>query len=193
MSLPEKVQALQKQLAISENEKAYRELFEIFHSPLLKYAYSIFPSRQASEEIVSDVFIKIWERRKELDKIENLKLYLFKATHNTAINYLRNHRKYHSAFLFNFERGSISPYPDPEQIMMNSELEARLYEAIQGLPPKCRQIFLLAKIYKIKYKGIAEIMNISVNTIDNQLAIAVKKIALAINVKLRNKNSRSFY
>lgn len=192
MSTVENVRLLQERLAISGDETAYRELFGVFRQPLMRYAFSVFPVKEAAEEIVSDVFIKLWEIRKQVHKIDNLKLYLFKATHNTALNYLRNHKKHQYEILYNVPLSYASPSPNPEQVMMNSELENRLRKAISELPPKCRLVFLLAKEYKLKYREISEILNISVKTIDNQLAIAVKKLALAINVKLK-KNSRSFF
>lgn len=193
MLIDEYINQLKAQIAADGNEIAYRKLYELFYIPLMRMAFSVYPSKEAAEEIVSDVFIKIWLNRKSLHKIEKFKSYLFKATYNKALNYLRNHKKYQYELLSDYTLDFLSPAPNPEQIMMNSELEKRIHAAIQSLPPKCRQIFLLVKENNLKYKEVGRILNISVNTIDNQMAIALKKIAESISFKLKQTKHRNFF
>src|SRR5579859_5213274 len=79
---------LQSRIARFDDQKAYKELFTALYSPLLLFAKSMVKSRESAEEIVSDVFIRIWEKRRDLEKIDNLKVYLYVAIRNGALNYL---------------------------------------------------------------------------------------------------------
>ena len=83
------IELLQQQIALFNNQQAYSELFLHFYPSLQQFAFSFLKSKQLSEEAVSDVFIKIWENRKTLHTITNLKFYLFTSTRNTALNYLK--------------------------------------------------------------------------------------------------------
>ena len=84
---PQTISGLQQRIA-SNDQSAYKELFESFYDKLFRLALMITKSRELSEEIVSDVFIGVWRRRDQITRIENLKLYLYVAVKNTSINYL---------------------------------------------------------------------------------------------------------
>ena len=83
---------------------------------------------------------------------------------------------------------SLSPY-NPEQLLITSEAVKKINIEIQKLPPKCRLIFKLVKEDRLRYNEIARLLNISVKTIDNQMAIALKKISSAINFNLKKSHS----
>ena len=89
----EKILELQQRIALHSDQAAYKELYLLFYKPLLQFGYSFVRSHEVSEEIVSDVFVNIWKKRENLSEVQNLKLYLFVSTKNTALNYLRTQKK----------------------------------------------------------------------------------------------------
>ena len=175
-----------QQKVCSENDvNAYGQLYTSFMPKLIQFAKSIIKNKELAEEIVSDVFVKVWEKRAQLCGIENLRLYLYISTKNTALNYLSRHYRKNLVSLddINIEVSTIQY--SPEQILINSEMINRINAAIAMLPPRCRLIFKLAKEDGLKYNEIAKLLNISIKTIDNQMAIAIKKIATSINYDLK--------
>ncbi|NML20125.1 RNA polymerase sigma-70 factor [Pseudoflavitalea sp. G-6-1-2] len=176
---------LQRRIAVYDDPLAYRELFYLFHPPLLQFAQSFVRSPEMAEEIVSDVFIRIWERRAQLQNIDNLAVYLYVSTRNTALKYLMRHQKQASISLDDLKVELESPHQDPEKILLSAEMTKKVKEAIDHLPPRCKMVYKLIREDGLRYKEVAEILNISIKTIDNQLAIALKKIGKAINVNLR--------
>ena len=172
---------LQQAIACLDDVQAYKQLFLLFQPALLQFAVSIIRSRELSEEIVSDVFIKIWQKRQHLDKIENLQFYLFTAVRNRAINKLHEQRKNSAISIDDAPIEIRSIYHDPEQKLISAEMIQEIQAAIQQLPSRCRLIFKLVKEDGLKYKEVAELLHISVKTVENQMSLAFKKIGSAIN------------
>ena len=173
------VKELANQIALHDG-KAYEVLFCEYHPRLLQFAHSISHSREAAEEIVSDVFIKIWNKRQSLPEIENLHFYLYVSTKNQAINYLarQNREKTFSPDEVVVELRSI--YYDPEQLLITAEMLRLLQHAISQLPPRCQLIFKLVKEDGLKYREVAELIGVSIKTVENQMTIALRKIDQSI-------------
>jgi RNA polymerase sigma-70 factor (family 1) len=187
MIIVDDIPELQRRIAQYDDESAYKEVFFRYYSALVEFAFSFIPYRVLAEEVVSDVFMRIWERRSTINQIDNLRVYLYISTKNTALNYLQKQKR--NAFL------ALDEVPedqrlmsiDPEQIMITAEMMKRIQLAVQNLPPRCKLVFKLIREDGLPYREVAEILNISIKTIDNQLAIALKKISLAINFSLKPK------
>jgi len=179
---------LQRRMAVYEDESAYKELFYHLYTPLKRFANGFLKLNELSEEIVSDIFIEIWRRRRDLMKIEDLKVYMYISVKNAALKRLQELNKNTIVSLDNFSADFTSTYSTPEEAILTSELMQTIQGAINSLPPRCKLVYKLAKEDKLQYKEIAAILNISVKTIDNQLSAALKKIATAINFRLeKNK------
>jgi RNA polymerase sigma-70 factor (family 1) len=170
------IKYLQSRIALFGDQKAYKELFTSCYPSLFLFAKSMVKSKESAEEIVSDVFIKIWEKRRELEKIDNLKVYLYVSTRNTALNYLNLQKRTLTNPIEEFQGEFTSIYFDPEQLMITADMLALIKRSIDQLPPKCKIIFKLVKEDGLKYREVAEILEISVKTVENQLAIALQKI-----------------
>jgi RNA polymerase sigma-70 factor (family 1) len=181
----ERLSHLQRRIARFDDQLAYKELFTSLYNYLFHFARNLVKSKESAEEIVSDVFIKIWERRKEIEKIDNLKVYLYISTRNTALNYLEKQKRSATAPIVEFSAAFTSVYLDPEQLMISADLLARIQKAIDQLPPKCRNIFKLVKQDGLKQREVAEVLDISVKTVENQLAIALQKIGKAIHFDIQ--------
>ncbi|WP_188934836.1 RNA polymerase sigma factor [Puia dinghuensis] len=172
---------LQSRIARFDDQTAYKELFTTFYSPLFLFAKSMIKSKESAEEIVSDVFIRIWERRRQLEKIENLKVYLYVSVRNAALNHLSQQKRTGTNPLEEFHAEFTSIYFDPEQLLITADMLAFIKKAIDQLPPKCKIIFKLVKEDGLKYREVAEILNLSVKTVENQVAIALQKIGNTVS------------
>ena len=182
------VRDLQRRIAIYEDEAAYKELFMILFHSLTRFATGIVHSKETAEEIVSDVFISIWNDRARLNEIEDLQLYIFIAVKNNAIRKLKQQNKRVTISIDEIDVEMDSLYQNPEDQVMSSESLHHIETAINSLPPRARLVFKLAKEDKMRYKEIANLLNISVKTVDNQLSIALKKLAQAVGTPFRKKS-----
>jgi RNA polymerase sigma-19 factor, ECF subfamily len=180
---PENIRLLQQAIACFDDTQAYKQLFLLFYPSLVSFAVSITKSKELSEEIVSDVFLRIWEKRQQLDKVENLSFYLFSAVKNRCLNQLEG-QKNKATFQINDTAIEFrSLYDDPEQRLISAETINEIEKAIQDLPPRCRLIFKLVKEEGFKYKEVAELLQLSVKTIENQMSLAFKKIGMAVQLR----------
>ena len=180
MIAPARIQFLKERIARFNDQQAYRELYMAFFPPLLQFANGFIKSRQSAEEIVSDVFITIWEKRNRLEHISNLKLYLYTATRNTAINYITRHNKVMITELSELPIEPQSLHYDPERMLITSEMKKMIAEAINSLPTRCKLIFKLVKEDELKYREVAELLKVSIKTVETQMSIALKRIGEAI-------------
>jgi RNA polymerase sigma-70 factor (ECF subfamily) len=179
------IKVLQQRLAEEDSTEAFGQLYMAYMQHLLQFAKSIIRNHELAEEIVSDVFIRIWQNRKKVADIDNLKLYLYVSTKNTALNYLSRHFRKQSLSLDEMTVNLSTASYNPEELLITSEAVKRIEHEIRQLPPRCKLIFKLVKEDGLKYNDIAQLLNISVKTIDSQMAIAVKKISSAIHFELK--------
>ncbi|MFI5152270.1 MAG: RNA polymerase sigma-70 factor [Chitinophagales bacterium] len=185
MIAADKIQYLQIRISRYEDQHAYKELFTGLYSYLYHFAFSFVKSKQSAEEILSDVFIKIWEKRKVLEKIDNLKVYLYVATRNTSLNYVEKQKRTATYNIDELEGTINGFYFDPEQLLITAEMATRIKKAVDELPPKCKLVFKLVKEDGLRYREVAEIMNISEKTVENQLGIALRKIGKAVDFDIK--------
>jgi len=176
------IRELQMRIAFSEDMKAYKELYLLMFDSLFRFSYSFVKSKQAAQELVSDVFVKLWQIRSQLNAIDNLKPYLFGITKNFSLSYLARASKNLSIQLDDIDLDeidieSIIEFKNPEDLYISKETIKNIMQAIRDLPPQCQIIFSLVKVEGLKYKEVAKLLNISVFTVRNQVAIATKKIA----------------
>ena len=176
-----RIQYLQGRISRFDDQLAYKELFTSFYPSLFQFVSGILKSRQSAEEIVSDLFLKIWEKRKALEEIHNLRVYCFVSARHLSINQLEKQKRQHYTNIDDYRGRLIHPGPDPEQSMISAEMLRRIQGVIEELPPRCKMSFKLVKEYGFKYREAAEILQVSEKTIENQLSIALKKISSAIH------------
>jgi len=178
----------QQQIACEGDEKAFAELFRHFYDRLLHFCIQYVHSREAAEEIVSDVFVKIWNRRSELEKVVNLEVYLFVAVKNHSLNYLEQYSSLRISPI-NEETGiaELTNSVDPEKTMEWKEILFRMDQEVSRLPDQCRRVFKLIKEEGFKYKDVAEILNISPRTVETQLFRAMKRLNEIIGPYMFNR------
>lgn len=175
------IYALQQRVALLADQSAFKRLYNFFYPMLLRFACSFVKNKEAAEELIADIFIRIWQQRSGLTEINNLKVYLYTAAKNKCVNYLK-HSKWPEDPLDTAEVHLMKFNVDPEQLMITAEMMKGIEQAVTSLPPRCKLIFQLIREQGFRNKDVAEILGISVNTIDVQLAIAIKRISKAINL-----------
>jgi len=179
---------IQKRIAESE-EQALAELYQQFHKKLQLFSKAIVRNDELAEELVEDVFVKLWCNRSRITEIENITVYLYVAVKNKSLNTLSRKATELVTSGFDFLDIDVNDEaPGPQDLMITAEMMQRMHKAIEALPPRCKMIFKLIREDGLKYKEVAEILNISVNTIDAQMAIAVKRICMALNLNPANKS-----
>jgi RNA polymerase sigma-70 factor (ECF subfamily) len=188
MSNSENIRYWQRQIACEGDEKAFSELFRYFYDRLLYFSIQYVYTREAAEEIVSDVFVKIWNRRSELEKIANLEVYLFVAVKNHSLNYLEQYSSLRITPL-NDDTGlsQLTNSIDPERTMEWKEILFKMDQEVGRLPDQCRRVFKLIKEEGFKYKDVAEILNISPRTVETQLFRAMKRLNEVIGPYITNR------
>jgi RNA polymerase sigma-70 factor (family 1) len=181
------IKILQQQIALYEDMKAYETLYGIVSPQLKNFCFSFVKSNEAAEEIVSDVFIKLWQIRNKLPEIENLKVYLYTIAKNFCLNYIARNFKNPIIRLDEMDIEPVVNVGSPEDLCISADAVNQIQQCIRELPQQCRIIFQLVKEDGMSYKEAAAILNISVLTVRNQVFIATRKIAALIPPYLQSK------
>ena len=164
-------------LSVSKNadERAFRMLFDHYFSRLIPFANYHINNAFQSEEIIADVFIKIWQQRVKLADIKHFDRYLYTAVRNGCYNYLRDNKRKNHVWIVE-ECPILIEAENPENIYTSLELKSLLLEAVSKLPPKCRIVFRMVREDGLKYQEVADLSGISVKTVDVQVGRAVARI-----------------
>ncbi|MEX0315555.1 MAG: RNA polymerase sigma factor [Allomuricauda sp.] len=156
------------------NADAYAYLVDTYNHKLCLYANSLMNDIPISEDIVQNVFIRVWERRDNLKSSFSIKSYLYKSVYNACINEYKKNQSV-TALEKKYIEELDRIVEDKDEAALE-KLIGLVKEAIQELPPKCKEIFLLSKKEGLTNMEIAEYLNISKNTIERQINIAFSKI-----------------
>ncbi len=171
---------LQEKVALHRDERAYKKLFLFYYPLLLRFSCGIVRKPEVAEEVVSDVMTRIWEKKAALSLIDNLRVYLYTATRNLSLKHLAK-EKY--GLVVELENVSVLcdiGIPSPAQILINQEWKQVLANAIKKLPPKCQMVYKLIREDGLSYSEVGQVMEISVNTVDRHLNIALHKLIDAL-------------
>ncbi len=155
----------------------YKNLFNEFYEPLCQYAMIYLNSQDIAEEIVHELFIWLWEKRSNLNIHTSLKSYLFSSVRNRCFNYKRDNKSQTSLddVFSELEGEVLQEICDYEQLDFE-QLQVLVKSAIEELPTKCREIFLLSRESELTYAQIAEELSVSKKTVENQIGIALKRL-----------------
>lgn len=145
--------------------EGFEKLFRDLYSPIAKKIFFIIKDTQAAEDLAQDIFIKLWEKRNTLEVSVSLPAYLHRAASNRAFNHLRNTHSF-----LEIESLSELETSPVEEI----DFENRYKKLLDLLPPACRAIFIMSREDEMSYKEIAENLNISIKTVENQMTKALK-------------------
>ena len=166
---------LQSQVAVGDT-RAFRQIFDALFSNLTKFSFSFVHSKEAATEIVDELFVQLWVKRDDIMKINDLRVYLYTATKNASLNYISKKAKQIELEPYENLQVQMTDLVSPEQIMISKEMLQKIKEAIDSLPPRCKLIFKFVREDGLSYSEVAEILGLSIKTIDSQMVIAVARI-----------------
>jgi len=151
---------------------SFRQLFDRQFYPLCQFLSYYTTNRMVIEELVQDVFVKLWEDRNTL-QIKSVNAYLYTSARNRMLNHIRDEKK-RNLLLEQWVQDEMRK--EGEDCFNIEEFNQKVQTAVELLPHKCRKIFDLSKKEKFTYKQIAEQLDISVKTVETQMGIALRKI-----------------
>lgn len=153
---------------------AFDEIYRRYSKRLYLFVFGIIKSKKDAEDVVQEVFVKIWENRSKIKQYLSFQSYLFTIAHNTTISLLRNKMK-DDKFIENIKLLQYSEKGDSVQAEIEfNELNKKLQTSLNSLPERQRQVYLLSREEGLSYKQIAEKLEISINTVENQMVKALK-------------------
>jgi len=175
------IKHLQQQIARYGDEQAFAALFRHFYDRLLRFSIQYVHVHEAAEEIVSDIFVKVWNKRETLETIQNLEVYLFVAVKNHSLNYLEQYSSLRITPLpDDTGLSQLTNAVDPERAMEWKEALFKMDQEVDRLPDQCRKVFRLIKEEGFRYKEVAVILNISPRTVETQLFRAMRRLTAVI-------------
>lgn len=172
----DEIVTLCRSMSDGANQLAFKKIYLEFYPKLVAFANAYVKNMPEAEDITEDVMVKLWGNRDNLSAIKNLKFYLFVATKNACFNYLLKANKHTVDSLDDYHVDIFGITQSPEEKMISDEKLLIIQSAIQKLPPKCKLIFVLVKEEGLKYNEVAELLNVSIKTVETQMTIAFKKI-----------------
>ena len=156
------------------DSNAFESLFYFYSQRLIYFSRSFVSDKQIAEDIIQDLFVKIWQNRKNLDTSKSIKSYLYSAVKNESLKFLRD-----TKFEIKDDEKILTMhgnFNEPDKELECKELNEKIYSAINSLPEKCREIFIMNRFDHLKYREIAELLDISIKTVETQMGRALKKL-----------------
>lgn len=165
---------LQQELSLG-SEKAFEEAFQLYFKVLAVFAKKFVSDLQVAEDLVQEVFVKLYENRKSVQFHTSLKAFLFQSVRNKCIDHLRS-VKSKSEHHDQIKQSNYTEQFDFNDTMLQAELEERIYNAISELPTQCQQIFKMSRLEGKKNQEIADLLEISKRTVETQVSNALKRL-----------------
>lgn len=164
-----------RQMKDEDSQRAFRGFYDLTYDRLFRIAYYYVKHDEWTQEIVLDVFMKLWEQRATLPEVNNIEDYCFILTKNASLNYLEKENRH--ATLSADQLPEPSDQADsPEETLISEELFARYVKALDRLPERCREVFVRIREEKQSYAQVAKELDISVKTVDAQLQKAITRL-----------------
>ena len=154
--------------------EAFESLFRSSHVSLVRYAKSILKDTDTAEEIVQDLFFRLWKDREKIQIESSLNGYLFRSVYNRCMHHIEHKRvqqKYEADMLYS---GSESP-ETPEEVLQYDQLRSVIAGTLENLPGRCGEIFYLNRFEGLKYREIADRLSVSVKTVEANMGRALKE------------------
>lgn len=159
----------------------FERCYKAYYAMLCMIAYEYTRDKTLAEEMVGNTFLTLWEKRESLYIKTSVKNYLIKSTQNTCLQYLRKRKLQTQSLSDDFAAEHIPWSSDyPLGRLFEKELTGIIDKAIDSLPPQCRKVFLLSRVEELSYSQIAEVMQISENTVKTHVKTALSRLRAAL-------------
>jgi RNA polymerase sigma-70 factor, ECF subfamily len=162
------------ELLAKKDESAFEKVFKDNFKKLQSYAITIVGDENVAEEMVQNVFFKLWDRSEKINIQSSIAAYLYRAVYNESCNYLK-HQKVKQGFL-NYSKHAMSDISTEKasKKVLVTELEQRIKNALNDLPEQCRTVFQLSRFEELKYQQISDTLGISIKTVEAQMGKALR-------------------
>lgn len=184
------IKSILTKIRLNDDQHAFKSLFDLYFDKIFKVAFSFVKDIEQAEEITEDVFFNFWQIRNRYDEIRSVDNYLFISAKNLSLHYIKKNKGY-LKITHEIIHPALTENQDPEKVMLTGELEQYLDNAVERLPPKCREIFKLVRMRGLKYKEVASLLELSIKTVENQIAIALKKLHTDLDLYYDEKERSS--
>lgn len=164
------------------DEVAFERFMQYYSSRLYYYSLGLLGQKEAAEEVVSDVFFEVWKNRHKLDEIGSMNAWLQTITYRKSISYLRKETGKTTLSFDEIEDFTFEPVQSPDEELISKEEMQEINRAIEMLPAKSKHVFFLAKIERLPYLEIADMLQISVKTVNYHVAYALDSIAKRLKI-----------
>jgi RNA polymerase sigma-70 factor (ECF subfamily) len=159
--------------------RQFETLFRSSYVSLVKYAGTLIKDKDTAEEIVQDLFFRIWQEREKLKIESSLNGYLFRAVHNRCLHHIE-HLKVVERHAREMAYSPATESENPADIIHYKELQAKIAEILEKLPERCGTIFCMNRFEGLKYSEIAEKLSVSVKTVEANMGKALKEFRKAL-------------
>ncbi len=159
--------------------RQFESLFRSSYVSLVRYARTLVKDQDAAEEIVQDLYYRLWKNREKIEIESSLNGYLYRAVHNLCLHFIDHNRvveKYAREMALHTEESPESP----SDIVNYRELQAKIAKILERLPEKCGKIFCMSRFEGLKYSEIAERLSVSVKTVEANMGRALKEFRKAL-------------
>lgn len=161
------------QLLAKRDENAFEQVFKTHYKSLHAYACTLLNDDANGEEIVQQVFFKLWDRAENISIMGTVAAYLYRAVHNESMNHLK-HQKVKYTHQMHVAYSMKNATESAPKTLQAKELEKKIQVALNDLPEQCRTVFQMSRFEEMKYREIADELDISVKTVENQMGKALK-------------------
>lgn len=161
------------------DEKAFKEFFMIFYEEILRFLYFYVWDEEIAKDLAQDVFINFWKARNRIDIFQNPKGYLYRIARNIAINHIERRKKEYEIDEVTIK--NITQMPDGESF----ELRDTIIKAINELPDRCKEVFILSRYTGLSQKEIADLLGISLQTVKNHIVKAMNYLRKRLSSYLK--------
>jgi RNA polymerase sigma-70 factor (family 1) len=167
------------------DEKAFTEIYERYHSLLYIYAHKKLSNKQEAQDIIHEVLITLWSRRFDFSMQTSLPSYLFSAVRNKALD-LFSHKKVEAKYLASLQNFIADSGIQTDFLIRENDLKTLIEKEIQALPPRMKEVFQLSRKEKLSHKEIANLMDISEQTVSTQIkkALRILRVRLGLIIYL---------
>jgi RNA polymerase sigma-70 factor, ECF subfamily len=160
--------------------RQFESLFRSSYVSLVKYARTLIKDHDSAEEIVQDLFFRLWKDKEKLNIESSLTGYLFRSVHNKCLHFI-DHSKVVERHAEEMSYIQPEKQENPSDILQYKELQVKIAEILERLPKRCGQIFYLSRFEGLKYAEIAEKLSVSVKTVESNMGRALKEFRKELN------------
>lgn len=163
-------------IALHGDQRAFKRMFHLFYGKLLSLARYYVHSNELAEEVVNDVFVKVWNTRQKLVEVKKLESYLYTLVKNHSLNQIRSGSGYQIMTIDNVDLEIRAIHKNPEEQLLSKEMMSVFEGSVAALPQKCNLVYRMVKDDQMSYKEVAKMLDISVKMVEKHVGTALKRI-----------------